>query len=412
MKQKLAKVRQPKKFDFILLLILVLIFISSLIAIYSAFPLIPIYIQTTGINGVLGKQIQFYIIGFILIAAIMYIGNDNLRTFARFGYFISLGLLFYLFIDLHVFQRFLGHTVLPYVSTVNGATSWLDLPLIGSLQPSEFMKVFLIVITAYIMADHSETKEEDSFESDFDLFLKVGKWAILPLILILLQPDTGIFMIIIFTLVIMVICAGIRREWIILGGILIVIALVIFFYLFYYNQPIFTKIFGGNYSENYKIRRIYGWLDPEKYSGGAGLQLYSALLSLGSSGIWGHGLHANIISIPEPHTDFIFAVIGTNFGYLGAIAILGLCIALDLRLFTIASRSKNNADKLIIIGFVAMLIIQQLQNIGMVVGLFPITGITLPLISAGGSSLLSFMLAFGVIMNISLKSKKLSDYVY
>ena len=408
MKQSLSRVRQPQKFDFILTLILVLIFISSMLAIYAATPLVPAYVETSGLSGLLGKQIQFYILGVIVIAVIMYLGNDNLYTFARIGYFIFLGLLLYLVIDLHIFQRFLGRSILPFVWTVNGATSWLNFPVFGTLQPSEFMKVILIILVAYIIVEHNADKTDDSFESDIQLFLKILKWATVPLIAILIQPDTGIFIIIIFTILLMVICSGIRREWIIAGVIIVVVALVGFFYLFYFNQDLFGKIFGTGY----KVRRFYGWLYPEQYANSDGLQLYSSLLSLGSGGLFGHGIQANVISIPEAHTDFIFAVIGMNFGFVGCIAVLGLCVALDLRLFIIAQRSKSNVEKLMIIGFLAMLIIQQFENIGMVVGLFPITGITLPLISSGGSSLLSYMIAFGIIFNASMKAKKLSDYVY
>lgn len=408
MKQSLSRVRQPQKFDFILTFILVLIFASSILAIYAATPLVPAYVETSGLGGLLGKQILFYILGVIVIAVIMYLGNDNLYTFARIGYFIFLGLLLYLVIDLHIFQRFLGKSILPFVWTVNGATSWLNFPVFGTLQPSEFMKIILIIIVAYIIIEHNADKTDDSFESDIQLFLKILKWATVPLIAILIQPDTGIFIIIIFTILLMVICSGIRKEWIIAGVIIVVVALVGFFYLFYFNQDLFGKIFGTGY----KVRRFYGWLYPEQYANSDGLQLYSSLLSLGSGGLFGHGIQANVISIPEAHTDFIFAVIGMNFGFVGCIAVLGLCAALDLRLFIIAQRSKSNVEKLMIIGFLAMLIIQQFENIGMVVGLFPITGITLPLISSGGSSLLSYMIAFGIIFNASMKAKKLSDYVY
>ena len=408
MKQRLSRVRQPQKFDFILTLILVLIFISSILAIYAATPLVPAYIQTGGFNGLLGRQIQFYILGIILIAIIMYLGNDNLYTFAKIGYFIFLGLLLYLVFDKFVFSHlFVGRHV-PFVKPVNGATSWITLPFLGSLQPSEFMKVLLIIISAYIIVEHNTDKMDDSFESDIHLFIKIGKWAIAPLIAILIQPDTGIFIIIAFTILLMLVCSGIRKEWIIGGIIIIVVLLLIFFYLFYFNQDLFGKIFGTGY----KVRRFYGWLYPEEYATSHGLQLYSSLLSLGSGGWFGHGIQANVITIPEAQTDFIFAVIGMNFGFLGCIFVLGLCVALDLRLFTIAQRSKNNVEKLMIIGFLAMLIIQQFENIGMVVGIFPITGITLPLISAGGSSLLSYMIAFGIVFNASMKAKKLSDYVY
>lgn len=415
MKQRLSSVKQPQRFDFVLITIILLMAIASAIAIYAATPLIPSYLGTTGPTGVLGKQIIFYVLGLIVIGVIMYVGNENLFDFAKIGYFIFLGLLLYLFIDLQVAQRIVRGTtgvesVLPFAKTVNGATAWLEFPLFGTLQPAEFMKVMLIIISAYVIHDHNEEKTEDSFESDFQLFGQLAKWLIPPSILILLQPDTGIFLIIVLTILIMVMCSGIRREWIIIGFSVVGIAIAIFLFLYFFTPSVFTSLF--NPSKNYKVARIYGWLSPEQYSTSHGLQLYSALLSMGSGGFFGHGLQSAVISIPEAHTDFIFAIVGMNFGFFGCIIIVGLCFALDFRLYQIASRNKNNVEKLMVIGFLGMLVIQQVENIGMVIGIFPITGITLPLISAGGSSLLSYMIAFGIIMNASSRAKKLSDFVY
>lgn len=408
MKQSLSRVRQPKKFDFVLLLILTLIFVSSIIAIYSSFPLLPAYLDGT---TQLFKQVQFYILGFILVLAIMYVGNENLYDFAKLGYKIVLALLVYLFIDM-MLMKVTGrvNNVLPFASVVNGADSWFLFPVFGTLQPSEFMKVILIVITAYVIKDHNENKTVDSFENDLSLFFKVAKWAIAPLLLILLQPDTGIFIIIVFSLALMLACSGIRREWIIGVLILAIIALSIFFYLYYFQPSLFMKFFA---SGGYKTDRIYGWLNPEENLKGAGLQLYTALISIGSSGIFGHGLGNTVISsIPEAHTDFIFAVVGLNFGLIGCMIIVALCVSLDVRLCMIAIRTNNQVEKIMIVGFIGMLIFQQIQNIGMVLGLMPITGITLPLISYGGSSLLSYMIAFGIVFNASSKAKKLSDFVY
>ena len=403
MKQSLSRVRQPKKFDFILTAILILIFISSVLAIYSAFPQIPVYLNGPSL---LMKQIQFYILGFILILVIIYVGNDNIYDFAVLGYKILMVMLLYLFLSM-LLRRFTGND-LPLASYVNGATSWYDFPLIGNFQPSEFMKVILIVISAKIIKEHNQDKTDDSFESDIHLFIEIAKWVVPPMLLIYFQPDTGICIIIAFSLLLMLACSGIRKEWILYGSIILAVALIGFLFLYYTNQPLFTSLFGGSY----KMDRIYGWLDVEKYPNGVGHQLYKALLAIGSSGWFGHGIQSNAITIPEPQTDFIFAVVGLGFGYIGCIVVIGLCVALDVRLAIIAMRSKNSFEKLIVTGFLGMLIFQQIQNIGMVTGLLPITGITLPLISYGGSSLLSYMLAFGIIMNASAKAKKLSDYVY
>lgn len=405
MKTPLSNVRQPKKFDFILLTILILIFIGSLIAIYSSFPLMAAKISPM---GTLLKQAAFYILGFIIILAIMYVGNDNLYDFAIIGYKITMFALIYLLLGKWFGNLPVIKYLFYFVHTANGATSWLVFPGIGTVQPSEFMKIILIIITAYVIKNHNEEKIDDSFESDLSLFMQVLKWALPPMILILLQPDTGVCLIIAFSLALMLACSGIRKEWIIGACLLVVIALGIFFYLFYFNQSLFSKIFGSGY----KTRRIYGWLEAEERSTGDGMQLYTALLALGSAGISGHGVQSEIIPLLEPHTDFIFAVIGLNYGFIGCAITIILCMALDLRLCVIAFRTKNSIEKVMIIGFVGMLIFQQIQNIGMVCGLLPITGITLPLFSAGGSSLLSYMIAFGIIMNASAKAKKLSDYIY
>lgn len=394
----MARVKQRNKFDFLLAIILLCIFISSVIAISASFPLLASYLDG---ESLLFKQIQFYILGVIIICILMYLTNENLFQLAKIGYKIMLVLLIYLFIDLIFIQKlFPGHH-LPLVSSVNGATSWLSIPVLGSIQPSEYMKIFLIIICAYVIIEHNENKVDDSFECDFELFKKILYWAGLPLILILLQPDTGIFMIISFSLLIMLCCSGIRREWIIYGSSLFIIAVISFFYIYFEHPKLFTAIFGSGY----KVRRFYGWLEPEKYKNGDGLQLYSALLSLGSAGVDGHGFRADPISIPEAHTDFIFAVIGLNFGFIGTCVTILLCLALDVRLAIIAYRNKSNIEKIMIIGFLAMLIIQQFENIGMVIGYFPITGVTLPLISYGGSSILSYMIAFGIIFNASTNTE-------
>ena len=157
---------------------------------------------------------------------------------------------------------------------------------------------------------------------------------------------------------------------------------------------------------SYRLQRIDAWLDPESHILGSSNQLYTALLSLGSAGLTGYGLQANIIAIPEAHTDFIFAAFGQCFGLLGTVFILLVCLLLDLYLCKIAYNMKKPADRYITIGVIAMLLYQQIQNLGMIVGLVPITGVTLPLISYGGSSIVSYFIAFGLILRASPNTRK------
>ncbi len=162
---------------------------------------------------------------------------------------------------------------------------------------------------------------------------------------------------------------------------------------------------------SYRLQRIDAWLDPESHILGSSNQLYTALLSLGSAGLTGYGLQANIIAIPEAHTDFIFAAFGQCFGLLGTVFILLVCLLLDLYLYLckIAYNMKKPADRYITIGVIAMLLYQQIQNLGMIVGLVPITGVTLPLISYGGSSIVSYFIAFGLILRASPNARKIQN---
>ena len=407
MKQELFQVKEPKHFDFILLAILGFMAITSFVAIYSAFELIT----SESPSLLLMKQIMWYVLGFIMIAIVMYMGNDLIYSYAKKAYWVMLAALLYLFISKYVVSRFFGYDHnLPFVTPINGATSWFQFPGIGSFQPSEFMKVILIIITAGIIDEHNAGKVIDTYESDIQLFLKVIRWAFPPLLLILIQPDTGICIIIFISLAVMLMCSGIKNLWIIAGGGIVLFVLVGFFYLYFYNNTLLVSLFGEG--SLYKLDPIKGWLDPEADILHTGNQLYTALMAMGSAGLSGHGIQQYLVKIPEAQTDFIFAVIGQSFGLIGTLFVVVLCLALDMKLLRIATLTKTTRDKYYITGVLGMLLFQQFQNIGMIIGLLPITGITLPFISYGGSSLLSYFIALGLIMNTSSKAKRLSDYVY
>ena len=402
MKQELSRVKQPKRFDFILVAIVICMSLLSLVAIFSAAKLIPaVY------GNLLLKQIMWLGVGFVAVVVIMYFGNDALYDFIKMIYWLLLALLAILFIDMILWKITGSHFPGGFIDDINGAVSWYQIPGIGTLQPSEFMKIVLIVKSALVINAHNLEKTDDSFESDISLFIEIFKIIALPLFFILSQPDTGICIIIIFSILVMVLCSGIRKEWFLIGSIALVIILAFAFYLYFFQRS-FLELF----IDQYKLRRIDGWLAPEKNFQHQGHQLYTALLALGSAGFSGVGLQPDSIFIAEAHTDLIFVVIGQTFGLIGSLSVLVLCFLLDFKLYLIITQSKNPIEKYMICGFLGMLVYQQIQNIGMVVGLLPITGITLPFISYGGSSLISYYIALGLIMNTSAKAKKLSDFVY
>ena len=191
----------------------------------------------------------------------------------------------------------------------------------------------------------------------------------------------------------MLFIAGIRYRWFaILFGILLgFIGIVLITY--FINNDLFISIFGSSFF--LRVDRLLDW------SSGSGYQLENGITSIGSGGLLGYGINNTPIYFPEPQTDFIFAVFANNFGFFGSITLLILITFFDLKLVKLAIESPNNINKYVISGIIGMLIYQQLQNIGMTIGIMPITGITLPFISYGGSSLLSYMIMLGIILNIS-----------
>lgn len=401
----LSRAKSPDKFDFVLFTYLILMIGMSILSIYSAIGIIG---QSAGIDYIM-KQTMWCIVGFIAIGVIMYLGNDSMLQFAKIGYWILMACLVVLLIG-KVYNMFTGGSLLGMIITTNGATSWFRLGPLGSFQPSEFMKIVLILITAGVIDEHNSNKLTESYEMDFSLFIDVAKWAVPPMILIMAQPDTGVVLIIAISLIVMIVCSGIKKQWFVIIGVLMLFILIVFFYMYFYHFNTLNDLIGGE--GGYRLKRITAWLNPETDINGEGHQLYMALLALGSAGLTGHGMGVELVTIPEAQTDFIFAVIGQSWGLLGTLFIVALCLGIDIHLCRIASNSKNMFEKYFILGILGMLLYQQVQNIGMIIGILPITGITLPLISYGGSSLLSYLVAFGIIMNASAKAKKLSDYIY
>lgn len=383
------------RIDIGFILILLWMCTLSCLAIYSSFNLIS---YGSGTRYLI-MQIIWYIVGFMTMIIIGHFHNRILYRYMKPAYKFLMGCLIYLFFSM-LTQRLFGFN-LPLAPTLNGAVSWFRIPFISSFQPSEFIKIVLIILTAQTITKFQKKHKNPTMHDDLIMLWEIGKVLLPPLILIFLQPDTGVCIIIAVTILVMLMCSGIRKQYIYILVGLIVLVLGTFFYLYF-----FQKDFLHTFISSYRLQRIDAWLDPESNIRGSSNQLYTALLSLGSAGLTGYGLQPNIIAIPEAHTDFIFAAFGQSFGLLGTTLILVSCFIFDLYLCKIAYNMKNRTDRLIVIGVIGMLFYQQIQNLGMIVGLLPITGITLPLISYGGSSILSYFIAFGFISNSSPQARK------
>ncbi len=357
------------KNNYRLLIILFLLIIISLISIYSAESLL------IG-NSFFIKQVIWYFLGIIFMIFMLYMGNSFLYNYAFYLYIIGNILLFLLLI---------------FGTPINDAKCWFVIPFIGSFQPSEFMKIILIIYLASIINKYNSSNNKDEFK----FLVKVILIVSIPSILTFLEPDTGVVLIYLIITITMLFISGIRIRWFIILFSIILLLLGFVLGTYFLNQNLFIKIFGTDFF--LRIDRLLDW------SKNLGYQLENGLTAIGSGGLFGHGFNNTPIYFPEPQTDFIFAVFSSNFGFIGGSILLVILLLFDLELINISFKVKNT-DKYIISGTIGMLIYQQFQNIGMTLGILPITGITLPFISYGGSSLLSYLLIISIILNMHKKT--------
>ena len=360
------------KVDIAILICLILFSIISIVTIGSAEVLL------TGNNNLVLKQTLWYIGGFILIFIVMFIGNNLIY---KNGW-----RLYILFTILLLLVLFFG-------TPINNSKCWFKIPGIGNFQPSEFMKIILIIVLGNMINNFKEKYSNPTIKDEFIFLFKILIVVLIPSLLTFLEPDTGIVLIYLLITFIMLFISGIRYRWFIiifgLFGLIIGIILITYFL----NTDLFIKIFGSSFF--LRVDRLLDW------SSGSGYQLENGITSIGSGGLLGYGINKTPIYFPEPQTDFIFAVFANNFGFFGSLMLILLITFFDLRLIKLAIESPSNKNKYIMGGIIGMLIYQQFQNIGMTLGIMPITGITLPFISYGGSSLLSYMIIMGIILNIS-----------
>ncbi len=352
--------------------------IISIITIYSA-----LTYTSSELGNLALRQALWYFIGAILVAFLIHMKNEYLYRHTVF---------------LYIFGNILLLGLLLFAEPVNNSRCWFTIPGIGSIQPSEFMKIFLMLMLATMIHNFRSDYKNPSVKQEFIFILKTLVIVLIPSVLTFLQPDTGAVIIYFIIYFCMMFISGIRIRWFLIAGGVIAILLAVIFGLFFLKQDLFIDLFGTDLF--YRFERIFNW------QSGTGLQLENALAAIGSAGLFGHGFNQTPIYFPESSTDFIFAVYASNFGLIGVFVLLGIIIYFDVQIILLAKRKLVDTDKYILAGILGMLLFQQIQNIGMTVGLLPITGITLPFISYGGSSLLSYMILVGIILNISMEKSR------
>lgn len=363
------------KLNYRIVIPIILMAIISIISIYSA-----LTYTSKSLGNLALKQTVWYIVGVGLVAILVKLKNEYLYRHTWILYIVG---------------NLLLVVLLLFGTPINNSKCWLIIPGIGSVQPSEFMKIFIMLALASMIHNFRNRYKNPSLWEEFLFILKSLGVVLIPSILTFLEPDTGAVIIYLIIYVAMMFVSGIRIRWFVMALILFGIGMGSFLGLYFFKEDVFIKIFGS--SIYYRLERLFDWQN------GSGLQLENALAAIGSSSVTGYGFNKTPIYFPESSTDFIFGVFASNFGFIGVCLLLLIILYFDLNIIRLARRKISDTDKYILIGIVAMLLFQQVQNIGMTVGLVPITGITLPFISYGGSSLLSYMMIVGIILNISME---------
>jgi rod shape determining protein RodA len=268
---------------------------------------------------------------------------------------------------------------------VLGAKRWIALGGGFKLQPSEFMKLILILFVARYV---SELKTESM---DLRELVRLGGLVLLPFLLVCLQPDLGTALCYLPILGVGVLLGGLTRQQAI--ALVLIVALVI---------PA-----GWFFLKDYQKARLTSFLDPASDPQGSGYQVMQSKIAVGSGGMWGlgvtRGMQIQLRFLPFAHTDFIFAAFAEEHGFVGVVFVLGLYFLLLMQILQNAQTAPDRAGTAICMGVGAVLLFHVLENVGMVAGLMPVAGIPLPLMSYGGSNILSFFLMLGLVNNVRLR---------
>jgi rod shape determining protein RodA len=276
-------------------------------------------------------------------------------------------------------------------SEVNGAQAWIPLPGGFQIQPAELAKISIIVGMSMLLSEYRHENDEPTNRDVIQALLI----AAIPVGLILLQPDMGTVFIISISVVAMIGASGAPTRWVV--GLLLAALLGGFGA---------TKLGVIN---DYQVKRLQSFVDPNADSQGAGYQLRQARITVGSGGFFGTGLfdgpQTNGRFVPEQQTDFIFTVAGEQLGFLGSGFILLLYLTILMRAFSIARRSTDAFGRLVCVGVMSWFAFQTFENIGMTLGLMPMTGVPLPFLSYGGSSMFANLIGFGLLQNIYARQR-------
>lgn len=363
------------KLDWVLMVAVLALLVLSTLLVWSATE------HRTDLTGgdstaFVRKHVVNIAIGLLLMVAVCATDHRWVRIVAPLVYVASLGGLV---------------LVLTMGSTINGSKSWIDVGGM-SIQPSEFAKLAVVIGMALVLAERTEGRWRSRVGgSDVALMLLV---AAVPAALIVLQPDLGTLLVLSATVFGVLAAAGTPRRWLAL--------------LFAGGIAAATAVVAGGLLKTYQIHRFMAFTDPSLDPKGAGYNVQQARIAIGNGGLFGQGLFQGRVTqgqyVPEQHTDFIFTVAGEELGLVGSLVLIALLGIVLWRALRIASRTDDLFGRVAAAGIACWFGFQAFQNIGMCLGIMPVTGVPLPFVSYGGSSMFAGLLAIGLLQNIHART--------
>lgn len=351
-----------KRIDYTVLLLTIALFLFGVIMITSA--------TRGGVKGISSsyfvyRQVFFMTLGLIAFFALSLANLRKLESFSLFLYLFSISLLV---------------AVLLFGEARLGAQRWIDLGPV-SLQPSEISKVFVLLFLSSFLSRQKE-REPEIRDIVASLFI-----VLVPAALVFLQPDLGTTVVLLFAWFAAIYSAGAKLQHILIFAVMFVLLFV------------FAVVTGMLH--DYQLKRLMVFINPEVDTTGAAYNITQAKIAVGSGGLFGKGIFSGTQSalrfVPERQTDFIFSVIGEETGFVGSLVLLSLYLLLIGRILLIASHIRERVGKIFAFSYASLLLFHILVNVGMNLGIMPVSGIPLPFISYGGSFLLANMISLGII---------------
>ncbi|MER0124052.1 FtsW/RodA/SpoVE family cell cycle protein [Streptococcus sp. ZJ93] len=372
------------RIDYALILPVFFLLLIGLVAVYIAvnqdYP--------NNVATIVGQQVMWIFVGVGFAFLVMFFSTKFLWQMTPLLYLLGLGLM----VLPIVFYS-------PELVASTGAKNWVTIRGVTLFQPSEFMKISYIIMTARTIVSFQKKYPIRNVQKDFQLIAYLVLWTLPVLGLLYFQKDLGTSLVFIAIFSGMVLISGV--SWKILLPTFIGAVVLIGGFLLLFIAPGGTTFLYNIGMDTYKINRIAAWLDPFKNAKSTTYQQAQSLIAIGSGGLKGIGFNKTNLLVPVRESDMIFTVIGENFGFIGGVTLIGLYTLLIYRMLRITLQSNNRFYTYVSTGYIMMLLFHVFENIGAAIGVLPLTGIPLPFISQGGSSIISNLIGVGLMLSMS-----------